>query len=88
MLVKHKDEMSNEEFLIFLLFVYILERGTQIRMRRFISFTAKMFITKNMQMQIGAIRHFSNMYRNCRAWAYHRQENDFDTHYKADLNSS
>ena len=73
---------------MFLLLVYFLERSRQIRMRRFMSFAANMFITRSIQMQIEAIKQFHNMYRNRRAWVYHRQANDFETYYEADLNSS
>ena len=73
---------------MFLLLVYFLEQSRQIRMRRFMSFAANMFITRSIQMQIGAIKQFHNMYRNRRAWVYHRQANDFETYYEADLNSS
>ena len=79
--------MSDEELMMFLLCaVHLLEQNRQIRFRRMISFATAVLAARNMQM--AAIRYFASIYRDRQAWVFHRQENDFDVYYAADLNTS
>ncbi len=81
--------MSDEELLMFFLMaVYLLEHNRQIRFRRMISFASAVLAARNMQMQMAAMRYFTSIYRRRQAWVFHRQENEFDVYYEADLNTS
>ncbi len=57
-------------------------------MQRMMSFAAVYFSNRSLAMQRAAVQFYLDTYGEREAWVYHRQENEFDVYYNADLNTS
>ena len=81
--------MSDEELFMFLLLcVHLLEQNRQRTLQRMMAFASTFVTMTGLEMQRAAIQFFVNVYQSRRAWAFHRQFNEFDVYYDADLNTS
>ena len=52
------------------------------------SLASAVMTARSIPLQIAAMQCFARIYQSRRAWVYHRQENEFDVYYHADLNTS
>ena len=81
--------MSDEElFMLLLLCGHLLEQHRQRTLQRMLAFASTFVAMRSLEMQRAAIQFFVNAYQNRRAWVFHRQFNEFDVYYDADLNTS
>ena len=79
--------MLDEEFLFLLLTAFhILEQNRLLRLRRHFVPTAFLLRERNLRMQRAAIWHFANIFRNRRAWVYHRKKCEFEAYHERDVN--
>ncbi len=81
--------MSDEEFLMVLMIVfYLLEQSRQRRIQRVMLLLSAYLQLSNLHMQQAALRFFMQLYSDREAWSFHRQYNEFDVYFAADLNTS
>ena len=81
--------MSDEEFFVLLMMVfYSLEQSRQRRMHRMMLLLSAYIQLSNLHMQLTAMRFFMELYSDREAWSFHRQYNEFDVYFAADLNTS
>ncbi len=84
-----KRNKSDEDLaMFFLVTFYLLEQDRQNKIRRMLYFASVAFMARDAEMRIATLRYFANLYGNRQAWVYHRQDNDFDVYFSADLKVS